>query len=368
VRVLQLGPFPPPWGGIQTHIVGLRDYLRRHGVPCAVANITGNHKPDADEVYYPKSAADLLRLLATLDYDVVHAHVGGTLPPRVLALLLICALWPGKKAVFTFHSGGFPSSPEGRSATRRSPLGFVLRRMDAVIGVNGELVSMFRRLGVRPDRARHVLPYAFGPATDALASRGRDALPEPLRAFFASHDPVLLTVGLLEPEYDLPLQIETLGAVRERLPNAGLVIVGSGSLEGELRERIAAQPWREHVLLCGDVPRESTLIAIAECGILLRTTLYDGDAISVREALHLGTPVIASDNGMRPAGVRLIPKQDPRALVDAIVRTVGDTSGRPRARAPHDEANLAEVLRVYEQVTGERVLAPDEAEPELAAR
>ena len=49
---------------------------------------------------------------------------------------------------------------------------------------------------------------------------------------------------------------------------------------------------------------------MADCTILLRTTLYDGDAVSVREALWIGTPVIASDNGMRPEGVRLVPKED----------------------------------------------------------
>ena len=357
MRVLQLGPFPPPWGGIQTHIVELRDYLRRQGVPCAVANITGNRKPDADDVHYPKSPADLLRLLATLDYDVVHAHVGGTLPPRVLALLLACAAWPGKRAVFTFHSGGFPSSPEGRASTRRSLLGFVLRRMDAVIGVNAELVALFRRLGVREDRALFMHPHAFGPSIATLAGRGRAALPEPLGSFFAAHAHVALSVGLLEPEYDLPLQIRALGALRERLPGAGLVMIGSGSLEAELRARIADAPWREHVLLAGDVPRESTLVAIAECDVLLRTTRYDGDAISVREALHVGTPVIASDNGMRPAGVRLIPKEDEAALVDAIVRTVRETAGHARTPAAHDEANLAAVLRVYERITGERVPA-----------
>ena len=46
---------------------------------------------------------------------------------------------------------------------------------------------------------------------------------------------LLLTVGLLEPEYDLPLQIDVLGQVRERYPEAGLIIAGSGSLEQLLR-------------------------------------------------------------------------------------------------------------------------------------
>ncbi|MCV4567241.1 hypothetical protein OFB72_32285, partial [Escherichia coli] len=53
----------------------------------------------------------------------------------------------------------------------------------------------------------------------------------------------------------------------------------------------------------GDLPHVITLQMISSANVLLRTTRFDGDAISVREALFLGTPVIATDNGMRPEGV-----------------------------------------------------------------
>lgn len=348
MHVLQLGPFPPPWGGVQTNIVSIRDHLRRHGAEASVINITGNRKPDGDGVYYPRSAAALLRRLYTLRPDVVHIHVGGHLPPRVLALMLACATVPGSRAVFTLHSGGFPTSPAGAAARPRSLLGLVLRRFDALIGVNPQLVTFFQRMGVPAARTHLIYPHAFGPETAAIVARGRDGLPEPLRAFYAAHSPVLTTVGLLEPEYDLPLQIAALARIREAHPRSGLVIVGSGSLEAELRARIAAASWGEHVLLAGDVPREHTLLAIATADVVLRTTLYDGDAISVREALHVGTPVIASDNGMRPDGVHLVPKENEAALVDAVTRVLAQaptTGGRELADG---EENTRAVVRLYE--------------------
>ena len=95
-------------------------------------------------------------------------------------------------------------------------------------------------------------------------------LPAPLDRFRAAHRPLLLTVGLLEPEYDLPLQIDVLGEVRKRLPQAGLAIIGSGSLESELRERIQSKPWAEHILLAGDVPHGATLKAIHEADMVRR--------------------------------------------------------------------------------------------------
>jgi glycogen synthase len=346
MRILQIGPYPPPHGGVQTHVVAIRRYLRGRGIPCAVINVTRHRKPDADEVYYPKSALGVLRLLFRLSYDVIHLHIGGTLTSRLLALGLLCLLMPRSKTVLTFHSGGYPVSEEGKTAHRRTLRGFVLRRFDRVIGVNRELVGLFERVGVPPDRIRLIHPHAL--STQAPA----DFLLPQLEKFFETNEPVLTTVGLLEPEYDLPIQIEVLDLIHKRFPNAGLVIVGSGSLEEELRNRISSKTYAKDILLCGDVPHDVTLRAIAESDVFLRTTLYDGDSISVREALHIGVPVIATDNGMRPEGIHLVPSCDLAALHGAIEeRLIKGNSRKTRGEA--DEQNLEAVLEVYKELMRE---------------
>ena len=120
MRVVQLGPFPPPHGGVQTNLVAIRDYLRQQGHSCAVINITRHRKEESDEVYYPESSLQLLWALVRRRYDVVHLHVGGGMPLRVCALAFACASVPWTKSVFTLHSGGFPSSDEGRATTPSS--------------------------------------------------------------------------------------------------------------------------------------------------------------------------------------------------------------------------------------------------------
>jgi glycogen synthase len=348
MRVLQLGPYPPPHGGVQSNLVAIRTFLRGLGVPCAVINITRHRKADADEVYYPKSAPGLIQLLLRLDYDVIHLHMGGMLSKRLLSLALVCTLLPGRKSVMTFHSGGYPTSEEGRSTGPNSLAGFVLRRFDGLIGVNPEIMEFFRRLGVSRDRTRLILPHSFMPEEQHVA-----AFPQPLASFLGEHSPVLISVGLLETEYDLPLQIAVLGQVREKFPSAGLLLIGSGSLEQELRNKIQEYPYAKHVLLCGDVPHATTTAAIARADLMLRTTLYDGDAVSVREALHLGTPVIASDNGMRPAGVHLIPKADLQALRQAIEDRLAQPA-RAKYESGGDDSNLQAVVDFYREQAGER--------------
>jgi len=346
MRVLLLGPYPPPHGGVQTNLVAIRAFLLKHGVPCAVINITRHRKPEAEEVYYPEGPVQLLRLLARLPYDVAHLHIGGMLTHRLLALSLACTVRPGTKSVMTFHSGGFPSTPEGQALGQASFAGFVLRRFDGLIAVNEEIEGFLHKLGVQPHRVRCISPYAFLPKDSSA-----NLLPENLAAFLAEHDPVFLSVGLLEPEYDLPLQIETFPQVRQNFPDAGLLLIGSGSLEASLRAKIDTSPCAQHILLAGDVPHAATMEAVSRSRLMLRTTLYDGDALSVREALQLGTPVIATDNGMRPAGVHLIPKSDSQALLCAIEQELQHPAAL-KQQASHDESNLQAVFDFYQELQG----------------
>jgi glycosyltransferase involved in cell wall biosynthesis len=345
-EVLQLGPYPPPNGGVQTNLVAIRRYLQAKGVPCRVINLTRYRLADHDGVFYPAGALSTLALLLRLPHDVIHLHIGGDLSPRLLLLGLICCLVPGTRTVLTFHSGGYPASPSGLAARPRSLAGFILRRFDRLIAVNSELAELFiRRFGASPDRVRRILPYALPGDVPAVQ------LPAAIEGFFATHSPVMISMGWLEPEYDFALQIRSLEAVKPALPRAGLLILGEGRLEPELRAQAAAISCPADVLMPGDVPHELALAAIARADIFLRTTLYDGDSISVREALHFGTPVIASDNGMRPSGVRLIPKEDLPALTDAIRataaagRTTGDTG------AVRDQ-NIGAVYELYREIRG----------------
>jgi glycosyltransferase involved in cell wall biosynthesis len=342
MKVVQLGPYPPPHGGVQTNLVAIREYLRRSGHTCDAVNLTRFRRENSDGVYYPESASALMRLLWRLPADILHLHFGGDLTPRLLGLALFCTAIPGRRTVLTFHSGGYPGSPAGQSAAPGTLRGFVMRRLDGVIAVNAEIAALFARFGVPGGRIRTILPFTVQPPDRALP------LPERLASFLAKHRPALLTVGLLEPEYDLAMQIDAMQGILERHPGAGLVIVGAGSLEDALRRQIESKPYAAHVLLYGDMPHAVTLRAMLECDILLRTTLYDGDSVSVREALYIGTPVIATDNGMRPAGVHLIPASDAVRLCHAVSAVHGGDARRPAAG--DGQENVRAVLRFYEEL------------------
>ena len=339
MTVLQLGPFPPPHGGVQTNLVAIREHLRRHHFAAPVINLTRHRRRDADGVFYPRSALELVRVLLTTPADILHLHIGGQLTFRLLVLCLLCTSVPGRRAVLTFHSGGYPSWAGG-TARPWSFRGFVLRRLDAVIAVNHEIAALFERLGVPRARVHVICPYS------PVATSERIDLPGDLRAFLESHNPLLTTIAGLEPEYDLPLQIRSMSAIRRAFPNAGLVIVGGGAMHRQLQALIASEREGRHVLLCGDVPHAVTLRLLSESDVFLRTTWYDGDSISVREALQLGVPVIATDNGMRPSGVHLIPVSDSEAFCAAVAAVLGEPAPKIPATKAGDES-LDRVLALY---------------------
>jgi glycosyltransferase involved in cell wall biosynthesis len=97
--------------------------------------------------------------------------------------------------------------------------------------------------------------------------------------------------------------------------------------------------------LAGDLPHPHSLKILSSSHIYIRASRYDGDCLSLKEALHLGVPAIASNTGMRPAGTILFPIGDEEALMDRIITTA---STLPRQdKIPQDDlVNLAEIEKI----------------------
>ena len=344
MKVIELGPYSGPHGGVRTNLLAIRRGLIDRGISCSTINITRFTDAGGENVYYPRNAFEVCALLLRLRSDVMHLHLGGMLTRRELALAALCCLVPGSKTVLTFHSGGYPYCPQGKRARRWTLRGAIFRRFDAVIAVNAALEQLFQKFGVPPERIHPIPPYSV----DAPPAGAE--LPGRLEQFFEQHSPVLLSVGQLEPEYDVPLQIGVLSRLRTRFPNAGLMIAGDGSLREALAQRIRESACGQDILLCGDLEHEATLQAIRRADVLLRTTLYDGDSIAVREALHFGTPVIATDNGMRPEGVHTIAVSSAGQLY-ASLETVLLQPRRAYAPVEADDRHIRAVIALYRSLS-----------------
>ena len=341
IHVLQLGPYPPPEGGVSRNMLAIRDELVKRGDKCSIiATSRSTSRNDEPDVYHPAGPAEILKLLSVLSYDIIHLHVGGELNSRVMSLAMIAALFGRKRSVLTVHSGAFPLTDEAKAAGQYSKHGITFRRFGAIIAVNDALAETFRRFGVADEKIHKILPFSLSLPDNSVA------VPLDLARFISNHSPLLLSVGGLEKDYDPLFQIEAFGRTLQEFPNAGLMLVGDGALRSEVENAISRGNYTDNILVAGNIEHAVTLHLINKADILLRTTLFDGDAISVREALFLGTPVIATENGMRPEGTHLIDIGDKEGLLNCICEIVA--TPRTKSSWNHEGAeNIDEMIKLY---------------------
>jgi glycosyltransferase involved in cell wall biosynthesis len=126
--------------------------------------------------------------------------------------------------------------------------------------------------------------------------------------------------------------------------------MGAGEQRAEAEGRVRKTGLADSVLMLGDVNHDACLALMSVSDVFVRPTLEDGDSTSVREALSLGVPVVASRIGARPAGAILFQPGDVEEMVSKVELAMAVKRG--------DEAPLAgcmdRLMEIYQQVTAPR--------------
>ena len=196
------------------------------------------------------------------------------------------------------------------------------RQYDRLIGVNSAIGDALTKIGVPATRI-DVIPAYLGVArSDASAAT-------PILAWMDTCKPVLSTALFFRPEYGFDLLIEALSRLRARYPSLGCVVMGNGEDSAAAMQMVGKSGLKDNVRLAGDVDHGACLAVMSRCNVFVRPTLQDGDSVSVREALSLGVPVVASRVGTRPENAVLFMPGN----VSELVTRIEETLGRPPAEA-----------------------------------
>ena len=107
---------------------------------------------------------------------------------------------------------------------------------------------------------------------------------------------ILLAVSRLAPEKNLSLAINALAFIRERFPDTGLVIVGSGPEEKVLKLKVKSLKLDGAVEFVGWQDDLSSFYKTADA--FIQTSLFEGYGLSLVEAGLSGLPVVTTSVGI----------------------------------------------------------------------
>ncbi|OGG48258.1 hypothetical protein A2678_01590 [Candidatus Kaiserbacteria bacterium RIFCSPHIGHO2_01_FULL_53_31] len=190
---------------------------------------------------------------------------------------------------------------DGQSLSKRLLARFSLRRADSIRVVSERTKAQVMRLNVRTRIT--VLPVFI--EVHRMQDETRTSHPRFART--------ILWIGRFEREKDPLAALEILREVLKTYPTAGLIMLGSGSLESQVKDTAQDLPiefpgWQN----------PGPYFALSD--VVVSTSSHESFGASIVEALAAGVPVVAPDVGIaREAGAFVVPRCELAAKVSDVL-------------------------------------------------
>lgn len=315
-----------------------------------------------DEADDEAAVRELTAYLVRNEIDLLHAHMY-----RAEVVGARAALAAGTAVVMaTVHSSRVRSAEDIATLAALTPV------MDRLIVPSASIVAKVRSEGrgasfsVIPngvDLARFDLPAGV------CSLRREFSIP--------AGAPLLGVVARLEPEKGHRYLQEAMPAILRGAPETWLVIVGEGSLDGELRALAASLPGPAPDRITFTGRREDVAAITGDVDVAVLPSLREAQGISILEAMARRKPVVASAVGGIPEVLTngldglLVPPADPAALADACIRLACSPELRARMgeagrRTVEERFSLDAMVRRIEGVYDEELVRAGALPPERA--
>jgi phosphatidylinositol alpha-1,6-mannosyltransferase len=330
--------FPPRTGGIQQFVHNLAVRQPPGSLVVYASRWNGWEKFDADQpfpvireetsVLLPTAAVAKRAAEIAREHGCDRVWFGAAAPLGLLAQGLRERAGITRAVALTHgHEVGWAALPGARGMLRR-----IGRGVDVVTYL-GEYtrVRLARALGDLTTLERlapGVDTDAFSPQVDGAQVRAEHGLAD---------RPVVVCVSRLVPRKGQDTLIKALPAIRRRIPDAALLLVGGGPYRSVLERLAAEHGVSDHVVCTGSVPwpRLPAYYAAGDVFAMPCRTRrggldVEGLGIVYLEASATGLPVVAGDSGGAPDAVRVgetgyvVPGRDAGALADQIASLLGD--------------------------------------------
>lgn len=309
-----VGPYPPPIGGISMHIKRLKKELEDLGITCTVYDLGANRKKE-DRVEPISFRSWIVSLITTRSSDsIVHFHGGSWIHRAIIALFY---KFRKTRLIYTFHSLRIEDDDIG--LLLRFCIKLVKFFGDYFIVVSPEIFNRLVGFGFSTKNMK-IIPAYIAPKYN---QKEFDMIPDYIWQFINSHSPIITAnaykISYFQGRdlYGIDMCIDLCDGLKKEFSNIGFVFclpnIGDEEYFKKLEERIEKIGLRNNFLFVSEQIEYYPIISKAN--LFVRPTNTDGDAISIREAISLNTPVVCSDVIPRPRGVVLFRNRDTNDLL-----------------------------------------------------
>ncbi len=276
---------------------------------------------DLGRLYAPRGLAGLKNLVAHLRrrrVDVLHTYlissnIYGTIAGRLAGVGAI---------VTSRRDTGFSRNWRLHFVEER----FINPRVDRVVAVTPAVAEVVRHeRGLAPAK---VLTIENGVDLEAWRPE-LHTRPGLRREWSLADDEIAIgVVGHLSPVKGHADFLAAAAVVTRTYPRARFLLVGDGSLRGELEAQSAALGLRGRVLFTGE--RHDIPAVLAALDVVVLSSHTEGMSNALLEAMAMERPVVATAVGGNPDVVRdgvtgyLVPPREPQALAAALLRIASD--------------------------------------------
>jgi len=321
----------------------------------------------------------LYRLIRRGRYHIVHTHsskagVLGRIAAKMAGTPLI---------VHTLHGLVFHEyQPWIVNRTWRLVKKICAPLTDHFLSVSSIIVRKAVEAGIdRPEKFTTVysgmeLDWFLNSNADGAAVRREFGIPEDA--------PVVGKIARLFPLKGHDELMDAAPEIVRRVPNVRFFLIGDGILYDHLRERARAAGILENFVFAGLTPRERIPEMLAAMDVVVHTSLREGIARVLPQALAMGIPCVSFDIDGAPEAVidgktgYLVRAHDYETLADRVSRLLGDpelratmgANGRrhvdPTWRAETMVADTAKIYRMLAEKHRSRLEAFDAANAALS--